>query len=114
MSYDTALSLEVFYVQFGVGLVANFIFLALIVATSVAAAEGLGRLADAQGALNHFQFFDIFTRGGPAAVPDAGVGTQVAVAYLLVPVMFAYEVLFYFVMVKQQGHDVRFFEHTIF
>ena len=97
MTYDTALSLDVFYTQFGVMLVANFVFLALVAGSSVAAAEGLGRYVDASGYFGHYQFFSLLHPGG------ADVWPQVLVAYALVPVMFAYEVTFYFTMVRGFG-----------
>ena len=97
MTYDTALSLDVFYTQFVIILVANFVFLALVAGTSVAAAEGLGRYVDASGYFGHFQFFSLLHPGG------ADVWEQVLVAYALVPVMFAYEVTFYFTMVRGFG-----------
>jgi hypothetical protein len=57
----------------------------------------LGRCADDAGAFGHVQLWSIFSPTGPAAV-SVVVWDQVRAAYLLVPVMFAYEVTLYFIM----------------
>ena len=100
MSFDTALSPPVFYANFAVGLVVNGIYLYAIALLSMAAAEGLGRLACIK--LHGFDHQQLFaTVSHVAASPT--VTRQMVKAYLLVPVMFAYEVLFYLTAVNIGG-----------
>ena len=89
MSYSTEVDVRVFGLDFGVKCAVNTAFLFAVTYLSFVAAEGLTRCAfPAQ-----LRLWALMRR---AVLASAEAREQVVLGYLLVPVLFAYEVSFYF------------------
>ena len=89
MSYATELEVGVFQLDYGVKVAVQSAFFLAIVFLSFVAAEGLGRVAFP----NQLRLWALMRR---PVLQSRMLLDQVLLGYLLVPVMFAYEVAFYF------------------
>ena len=89
MSYATELEVGVFQLDYGVKVAVQSAFFLAIVFLSFVAAEGLGRVAFP----NQLRLWALMRR---PVLQSRTLLDQVLLGYLLVPVMFAYEVGFYF------------------
>lgn len=98
MNYNTAEDPVVVYLDLLMRLLVNAVYLTLLAGLTLVAAEGLGRCADEYGNLNHHQFFRSTILIGTNIFEE-----EILLGYLLVPIMFAYEVLFYFLCTEFLG-----------
>ena len=89
MAYATELEVGVFQLDYGVKVAVQSAFFLAIVFLSFVAAEGLGRVAFP----NQLRLWALMRR---PVLQSRVLLDQVLLGYLLVPVMFAYEVAFYF------------------
>ena len=89
MAYATELEVGVFQLDYGVKVAVQSAFFLAVVFLSFAAAEGLGRLAFP----GQLRLWALMRR---PVLQSRTLLDQVLLGYLLVPVMFAYEVAFYF------------------
>ena len=96
MTYDTAIPAGRFVLQSLLPVIFSNLLLAVVMAFSFLAAEGLSRLAFPQ----HPQLWRIW---GRAAAPTVEVTGRTATGYLLVPLMLAYIMIFYFVAGRVGG-----------
>ncbi len=96
IGYNTSLSATSFLIQSLLQLVVMSLALGGVMAVTFVAAEGLSRMAFP----NHPQLWRIWSR--PAA-PTAEIFGQTAIGYLLVPVVLAILVAFYYVAGQQWG-----------
>lgn len=96
MNYDTAIPAGRFMLQSLLPVILSNLFLAVIMAFSFLAAEGLSRLAFPR----HPQFWRIWGRD---AAPTVEVTGRTATGYLLVPLMLVYIMVFYFIAGRAGG-----------
>ena len=96
MNYDTAIPMGRFMLQSLLPVILSNLVLGVVMAFSFLAAEGLSRLAFPR----HPQFWRIW---GRAAAPTMEVGGRTASGYLMVPLMLAYIMIFYFVAGRLGG-----------
>jgi hypothetical protein len=96
MDYDTALSMQNFFVQQAALLLLNFVVMGLLLSVSFMAAESLSRKAFP----HHVQQWKLWSND--VAASKEVLGRTVA-GYLLVGIFFAYEVALYFITGKMFG-----------
>lgn len=96
LHYDTAIPAGRFMLQSLLPVIFSNLLLAVVMAFSFLAAEGLSRLAFPR----HPQFWQLWSRKGAASVEVAG---RTAGGYLAAPVMLTYLMLFYYIAGRSWG-----------
>jgi len=96
MNYDTAIPAGRFILQSLLPVVFSNLLMAVVMAFSFLAAEGLSRLAFPR----HPQFWQIWSRNAASTVEISG---RTVGGYLLVPLMLAYIMVFYFIAGRAGG-----------